>query len=190
MGAVHPLIMVQVYFCGWWHHAVTASGDGFFQFLWKEHKTGHSCSHRSSRSSSRWKVMVSKVTPYNVDLGPICFLSRPSGCLRDKRPKQYPTVKHSDVVQTCQERRRCCCSPGKWCRAGEHLDNKCTVKDHRICFRWAVCSKVYSSVFADQLFLFLRTRFKLSSTDKIRKLFNGDIIADSLFIISVVCSIY
>ena len=25
---------------------------------------------------------------------PICFLSRPSSCLRDKRPKQYPTVEH------------------------------------------------------------------------------------------------
>ena len=43
------------------------------------------------------------------------------------------------------------------------------------------------------MFLFLRTRFKLSSTDKIRKLFNGDIIGDRvnrLFIISVVCFIY
>ena len=61
----------------------------FFFFFLKESKTDHSCSHRSSRSSSRWKVMVPKVTPYDVDLGPVCFLSRPSSCLRDKRPKQY-----------------------------------------------------------------------------------------------------
>ena len=53
----------------------------YFQFLWKESKTGHSCSHRSSRSSSRWKLMVSKVTPYDVDLGPVCFLSWPLSCL-------------------------------------------------------------------------------------------------------------
>ena len=33
----------------------------FFQFLWKENKTGHSCSHRSSGSFCRWKVMVPKV---------------------------------------------------------------------------------------------------------------------------------
>ena len=79
----------------------------FFQFLWKESKTGHSCSRRSS-SSSRWKVMVPKVTPYDSDLGPVCFLSRPSSCLRDKRPKQYPTVQHSEVVQKCKARRRCC----------------------------------------------------------------------------------
>ena len=63
--------------------------------------------------SSRWKVMVSKVTPYDVDLGPVSFLFRPSRCLRDKRRKQYPTVKHSEVVQKCKARRRCCCSPGK-----------------------------------------------------------------------------
>ena len=84
----------------------------FFQFWGKEGKTGHSCSHRSS-SSSRWKVMVPKVTPYDVDLSPVCFLSRPSNCLRDKIPKQYPTVDHSKVVQKCRTRRRCCCSPGK-----------------------------------------------------------------------------
>ena len=93
----------------------------FFQFLW-ENKTGHSCSHRSS-SFSMWKVMVPKVTPYDVDLSPVCFLSRPSNCLRDKRPKQYPTVEHSEVVQKCKTRRRCCCSPGKclmsWGRAFE-----------------------------------------------------------------------
>ena len=165
----------------------------FFQFLWKESKTGHSCSHCSSRSCSRWKVMVPKVTPYDIDLGPIWFLSWPSSCLWDKRPKQYPTVEHSEVVQKCKARRRCCCSPGKclmsWWRA---LSNKYTVKDHHICFRWAVCSKVCSSVFADQLFLFLCTRFRLSSTDKIRKLFNGKIIGDRvnrLFIIIVVCFI-
>ena len=85
----------------------------FFQFLWKENETGRSCSHRPSRSSSRWKVMVPKVTPYDVDLGSVCFLSRPSSCLRDKRPRQYPTVEHSEVVQKCKARRRCCCSPGK-----------------------------------------------------------------------------
>ena len=107
----------------------------FFQFLWKESKTGHSCSRRSS-SSSRWKVMVPKVTPYDSDLGPVCFLSRPSSCLRDKRPKQYPTVQHSEVVQKCKARRRCCCSPGKCLMSwGEHLSNKCTVKDNHICFR-------------------------------------------------------
>ena len=39
----------------------------------KKRKTGHSCSHRSSRSSSRWKVMVPKVTPYDVDLAPFAF---------------------------------------------------------------------------------------------------------------------
>ena len=47
--------------------------------------------------------MVPKVTPYNVDLGPVCFLSRPSSCLRDKRPKQYPTVEHSEVVQNVRQ---------------------------------------------------------------------------------------
>ena len=57
--------------------------------------------------------MVPKVTPYDVDRGPVSFLSRPSRCLRDKRPKQYPTVEHSEVVQKCKARRRCCCSPGK-----------------------------------------------------------------------------
>ena len=71
----------------------------FFQFLWKENKTGHSFPRVYLRSSSRWKVMVPKVTPYDVDLGPVCFLSWPSSCLRDKRPKYYPTVEHSDVVQ-------------------------------------------------------------------------------------------
>ena len=86
---------------------------GVLSIFWKESKTGHSCSHRSSRSSSRWKAMVPKVTPYDVDLGPVCFLSRPSSCLRDKRPKQYPTVEHSEVVQKRKARRRCCCSPGK-----------------------------------------------------------------------------
>ena len=67
--------------------------------------------------------MVPKVTPYDVDLGPVSFLSRPSRCLRDKRPKQYPTVEHSEVVQKCKARRRCCCSLGKclmsWERAFE-----------------------------------------------------------------------
>ena len=80
-----------------------------------------------------------------------------------------------------------------WCAGGEHLNNKGTVKDLHICFGWAVCSSVCSSVFPDQLFLFPRTRFKLSSTDKIRNLFCGDIISDRvnrLFIISVVCFIY
>ena len=85
----------------------------FFQFLWKENETGRSCSHRPSRSSSRWKVMVPKVTPYDVDLGPVRFLSRTSSCLRDQRPKQYPAVEHSEVVQKGKARRRCCCSPGK-----------------------------------------------------------------------------
>ena len=99
---------------------------GVLSILWKESKTGHSCSHRSSRSSSRWKVMVPKVTPYDADLGPVCFLSRPSSCLRDKRPKQYPTVERvfdTEVVQKCKARRRCCCSPGmclmSWGRAFE-----------------------------------------------------------------------
>ena len=95
----------------------------FFDFFWKESKTGHSCSHHSSRSSLRCKVMVPMVTPYDVDLGPVCFLSRPSSCLRDKRPKQYPTVEHSEVVQKCKARRHCCCSLGKclmsWGRAFE-----------------------------------------------------------------------
>ena len=53
--------MVQVYFCGYWDHAVIASVDEYFARNWsslpfffqKESKTGHSCSHRSSRSSSR-----------------------------------------------------------------------------------------------------------------------------------------
>ena len=85
----------------------------FFQFLWKESKPGHSCSHLSSRSFSRWKEMVPKVTPYDVDLGPVCLLSRPSSCLQDKRPKQFPTVEHSEVVQRCKTRRRYYCSPGK-----------------------------------------------------------------------------
>ena len=31
---VHPLIMVQVYFCGWWDHAVTACGDEYFARNW------------------------------------------------------------------------------------------------------------------------------------------------------------
>ena len=88
--------------------------------IFLESKTGHSCSHRSS-SSSRWKAMLPKVTPYDVDLGPVCFLSRPSGSLRDKHPKQYPTVECFEVVQKCKARRRCCCSPGKclmsWGRA-------------------------------------------------------------------------
>ena len=100
----------------------------FFQSVWKESKTSHSCSHRSSRSSSRCKVMVPKVTPYDADLGPVCFLSRPSSCLRDKRPKQYPTVEHSEVVQNCKARRRCCCSPGKclmsWGRAFEQQTHR------------------------------------------------------------------
>ena len=60
----------------------------FFQFLWKENKTGHSFPRVYSRSSSRWKVMVPKVTPYEFGRGPVCFLSRPSSCLPDKRPKQ------------------------------------------------------------------------------------------------------
>ena len=63
---------------------------------------------------SRWKEMVPKVTPCDVDLGPVCLLSRPSSCLQDKRPKQFPTVEHSEVVQKCRSRRRCCWSPGKW----------------------------------------------------------------------------
>ena len=71
----------------------------FFRFFGKKTKKGHSCSHRSSRSSSRWKVMVPKVTPYDVDLDPVCFLSRPLSCLRDKRLKQYPTVEHSEVIK-------------------------------------------------------------------------------------------
>ena len=44
---------VQVYFCGWWDHVVTASGNEYcawnliiiiflIQFLWKEKQTGHS----------------------------------------------------------------------------------------------------------------------------------------------------
>ena len=67
----------------------------------------------SSFLKKHLQVMVPKVTPYDVDLGPVCFLSRPSSCLRDKRPKQYPTIEHSEVVQKCKARRRCCCSPGK-----------------------------------------------------------------------------
>ena len=122
--------MVQVYF---WDDESTLSSQVETSILretgvlskrfWKESKTSHSCSHRSSRSSSRWKVMVPKVTPYYDDLGPVCFLSRPSSCLRDKRPKQCPTSEHSEVVQKCKARRRCCCSPGKyltsWGRAFE-----------------------------------------------------------------------
>ena len=100
----------------------------FSQLLWKESKTGHSCSHRSLRNSSRWKVMVPKVTTYDVDLGPVRFLSRPSSCLRDKRPKQYPTVVHSEVVQKCKARRHCCCGPGKclmsWGRAFEQQTHR------------------------------------------------------------------
>ena len=51
--------------------------------------------------------MVPKVTPYDADRGPVRFLSWPSSCLRDKRPKQYPTsntlklsknVKQEDAV--------------------------------------------------------------------------------------------
>ena len=91
--------------------------------LWMMRPRCHSCSHHSSRSFSSWKVMMPKVTSYDVDHGPVCFLSRPSSCLRDKRPKQYPTVEHSEVVQKCKTRRRCCCSPGKclmsWGRAFE-----------------------------------------------------------------------
>ena len=49
----------------------------------------------------------------DVDLGPICFLSRPSSCLWDKCPKQYPTVEHSEDVQKYKAKRHCCCSPGK-----------------------------------------------------------------------------
>ena len=95
-----------------------------FSFLWQERREKKSLfSHCSSRSSSRWKVMVPKVTPYDVDHGPVCFLSQPSSCLQDKHPKQYPTVEHSEVVQKCKARRHCCCSPGKcwmsWGRAFE-----------------------------------------------------------------------
>ena len=91
-------------------------------------KTGHSCSHHSSRRFSSWKVMVPKVIPYDVDLGPVCILSRPLSCLRDKRPKQYPTAEHCEVVQECKARRRCCCSPGKclisWGRAFEQQKHR------------------------------------------------------------------
>ena len=77
---------------------------------------------------SKWKVMVPKVTPYGVDLGHVCFLSRPSSCLRDKRPRQYPTVEHSEVVQKCKARRRCWYSPGKclmsWGRAFEQQTHR------------------------------------------------------------------
>ena len=77
-----------------------------------------------------------KGNTYDVDLGPICFLSWPSSCLRDKRPKQYPNVEHSEVVQNCKARRRCCCSPGKCLVSrGRALSNKCTVKDHHTCSR-------------------------------------------------------
>ena len=96
----------------------------FFNSISLKRKTNRSLfSHRCSRSSSRWKVMMPKVTSYDVDHGPVCFLSRPSSCLRDKRPKQYPTIEYSEVVQKCKARRRCCCSPGKclmsWGRAIE-----------------------------------------------------------------------
>ena len=47
--------------------------------------------------------MVPKVTPYDVDLGPVCFLSRPSSCLRDKHPKQYPTVEHSKLSKNVRQ---------------------------------------------------------------------------------------
>ena len=43
--------------------------------------------------------MMSKVTPYGADLGPVCFLSQPSSCLRDKISKQYSTVENSEVLQ-------------------------------------------------------------------------------------------
>ena len=163
----------------------------FFQFLWKESKPGHSCSHRSSRSFSRWKEMVPRVTPYDVDLGPVCLLSRPSSCLQDKRPKQFPTVEHSEVVQKCRSRRRCCCSPGKCSMSwGRALSNKCPVKiitpasGERSTARYAAVSLMISCS--------RRTRFQLNSTNKIWKFFNGDIIANRvnrLFIITVVCFI-
>ena len=88
-------------------------GTGVLSIYLEKTKTGHSCCHHSSRSFFRWKVMVPKVTPYDDDLVPVRFLSRPSSCLRYKRPKQYPTVEHSEAVQRCKARRRCCCSPGK-----------------------------------------------------------------------------
>ena len=139
--------------------------------------------------------MVPKVTPYDVDLGPVCFLSRPSSCLRDKRPKQYPAVEHSEVVQKCKARRRCCRSPGKclmsWGRAFEQQMHR--QGSLHLLQVSGLQQGMQQCLFADQLFLFLRTKFKLSSTDKIRKLFNGDIIGDRvnrLFIISVVCFIY
>ena len=141
----------------------------FFKlFFWKERKTGHSCSHRSSRSSSGWKVMVPKVTPYDVDLGPVCFLSRPSSCLRDKRPKQYPAVEHSEGVQKCKARRRCCRSPGKclmsWGRAFEQQMHR--QGSLHLLQVSGLQQGMQQCLFADQLFLFLRTRFKLSCTDK------------------------
>ena len=76
-------------------------------FVWKESKTDH-----SSRSSSRWKVMVPRVTPYDVDLGPVCFLSRPSSVCEINVPNNIQPS-NTEVVQKGKARRRCCCSPGK-----------------------------------------------------------------------------
>ena len=116
----------------------------FFQFLWKENETDHSCSHHSSRSFSRWKVMVPKVTPYNVNRGPVCFLPWHSeSCLWDKHPKQCWTVEHSEVVQKCKATVAVVLE-SVWCPGGEHLNNKCPIKDFHTCFRWVVCSNVCS----------------------------------------------
>ena len=97
----------------------------------------------------------------------VCEINVPNNIQPSNTLKLSKNVRQEDAVAVVLE--------SIWCPGGEHLNSKCTVKDLHICFRWAVCSNVCSSVFADQLFLFLRAMFKLSSTDKIRKLFNGNI---------------
>ena len=162
----------------------------YFQFLWKENTTGHSCSHHSSRGSSGWKVMVPKLTPYDVDLGPVCFLSRLSSCLRDKRPKQYPTVEHSEVVQKCKTRRRCCCSPGKclmsWRRATEQQMHRQGTSGERSAARYAAVSLLIScSCSCVQC----SSSVPLINQKAFQWRYHANRI-NRLFIISVVCFIY
>ena len=79
----------------------------FFQFLWKEKKRGHPCSHHSSRSFSRWKVMVPKVTPYDVDLDPfascpdiqsVCEINVPNDIQPLNTLKLCKNVRQEDAV--------------------------------------------------------------------------------------------
>ena len=96
----------------------------------------------------------------------VCDINVPNNIQPLNTLKLSKDVRQEDAVAVVLE--NVCCP------VAEHLNNKSTIKDLHICFRWAVCSNVCSSVVADQLFLFPRTRFKLSSTDKIRKIFNGE----------------